>query len=105
MGKKYVPSGYQIIRLDLIEDDGNLIVADSDDKKLLIEIRKESIIDNNQEPLKPVLLDINDTVNSYRVTGFGTWQNNAGLSIWFNGSIYNFVIDGITNNIVVTFTE
>lgn len=103
MGKKYAPSGYQIIRLDLIENDGKLIVADSDDKKLLIEIRKESVIDNNQEPLKPVLLDINDTVNSYRVTGFGIWLNNSGLSIWTNGSVYNFEIT--IDNVSVTFTE
>ena len=52
MGKKYSPSGYQIIEIDLshVDDNGYLII-DNEDSKILYDILSKPIL-----PSKPILL-------------------------------------------------
>lgn len=70
MSKKYVPSGYQIINL-LPKDygtDDEILDSDSDDAKILNQIREECFR-TKQLPSKPILLTV--MLNGYVYGGFG----------------------------------
>ena len=71
MGKKYVPSGYQIIAIKLnIDEDVGTTIEESDDSKLLKELLKE-------HSKKPILLDVTASTGQHLI-GFGCLriQNN-----------------------------
>jgi hypothetical protein len=58
MSKKYVPSGYQILEIDVSDKtSGNSYAPSTKDEEILLESLKK--IENN-EKVKPILLVIND---------------------------------------------
>lgn len=65
MGKKYVPSGYQIINITQndVDDDGYLLL-DHEDCKIIFEILL------NQKMNKPILMSYQSTAASVSLCGF-----------------------------------
>lgn len=98
MAKKYVPSGYQIINITLIDDDGNLQIQDSEDKKIL-----EKIIKENQLFNKPMLLKLHDVVNDYDVMGFVLIGSENSFSI--GSKSYSYLFTYYSNEWSIEFTE
>lgn len=85
MGKKYVPSGYQIISIEL--SDGSII--DSEDKEIL-----RDIITNRKLYNKPILIDITDLDNDSGICGFVTFNN-------YDIVVSSFGLSGKTANPIV----
>ena len=86
MAKKYVPSGYQIIHLD-IDGNGDLVI--NEDSKLL-----ETLLKNGSE--KPILCKIHDESEGSNIIKIGDLINNILLVIInLKGSFaeYRFEID------------
>ena len=71
MGKKYTPSGYQIINIDVSERAGNPFTPETIEEKELFAILSKEYIMNE----KPILLSIR--TSSYEIVGFATLTNNA----------------------------
>ena len=71
MAKKYVPSGYQIINLDITATafDGTpfTISAETEDEITLCDI-----LDDNKQYEKPILLKIHEKSQDYNLCGFVT---------------------------------
>lgn len=93
MAKKYIPSGYQIINLNVTIDGGVITVKESEDEKILKDLLFVSII------TKPILLNIVDETNDYKSCGFAVWSDNCiGLEYYFNQvrvSYYLYLDSGV----------
>lgn len=77
--KKYVPSGYQIINIDLTgKTSGTPFTPETEDEKLLHEILSSG------ELKKPILLDI--TTSSYHVVGFVVYYGDISITFGAVGS-------------------
>ena len=98
MAKKYVPSGYQIINISLYDDDGDLQIQDSEDKKVL-----EKIINENQLFNKPMLLKLHDDANDYDLMGFVIVSGENSFSITNNSITYQLYY--ASNTWSITYIE
>ena len=96
MGKKYVPSGYQIISV-VVNPNATTKLIDSEDKKILKELLEIG------EFNKPVLLQIHDLVNGHDMSGFATFDN--GILILSFGLTANYSLYLESNDIVVSLHE
>ncbi len=77
MAKKYVPSGYQIISVDVNEtEDNQWYVVESEDSKIL-----KTLLESNDGRIykKPILLDIYDNSNGWRIQGFAVIYGGYAL--------------------------
>ena len=97
MGKKYAPSGYQIINITLIDDDGDIQIQDSEDKKILEKIIKEKQLFN-----KPMLLRCRDDKNDYNLMGFVIVDEENSFSITNKTLTYLFLYTSNTWSITLT---
>jgi len=87
MAKKYAPSGYQIINIDLsAKTSGTAFLPETEDEKLLHEILSSG------ELKKPILLDI--TTENYHLSGVATWGGGAITLI--DGHVGSSVSERIT---------
>ena len=93
MTKKYVPSGYQIINVNVLLDEAlsKYYIEESADslllKNLLISIPAGETIK------KPILLNVNIVVESITMCGFVTSAENV-LTLKASGYECNITIDG-----------
>lgn len=95
--KKYVPSGYQIIDLGVIEDFESPISAETDDQKLLCELV------NDLSQTKPILLKFNDS--NYNVVALSTRYGNVLFISYYSsadGEIFHYAISASSNEITFT---
>ena len=102
MGKKYVPSGYQIINIELIDTESGKKILDSDDAKILKEILVR-IKNNEIKYPKPILFHIYYEGEPMLLTAFGAFEG-ASVSCRNNGYEILIDLDSETNDFVVTFT-
>lgn len=81
--KKYVPSGYQIINIDLTDKtSGTAFTPETEDEQ---ELSKLLTKHSNKEIIKPVLLTV--ILNSLRMTGFGVVTGGLiALTYGYTGS-------------------
>lgn len=107
MSKKYVPSGYQIINLDLsaITTTGGTITPSTEDEKLLLDILSKSSIQETASNLKPILIHIKQ-LGGYDITAFATLSSGA---LCITATKYGLDVRIHTNDdinkLVVEFTE
>lgn len=87
MSKKYVPSGYQIINIDVSDKtSGTAFTPETEDEKLLFELLSGNV-------KKPILLKIITT--NVEFMGFALWENGAEiLSIADTSYVESIVISG-----------
>lgn len=99
MGKKYIPSGYQIIHIILDEDgESNYFVKESEDKEELQHLLKN--IEPPYNPIKkPLLFQIDNTVDSELFVGFG-YQSNGAIHVKGDNT-YQFEYDSLNDDIKV----
>lgn len=99
MTKKYQPSGYQIINIILDEDDeSNYFVEESEDKDVLKHLLK-NIGSEPFKPIKPLLFQIDNTVDSKLFVGFG-YQSNGAYYVKGDNTYY-FEYDSVNDDIHV----
>lgn len=94
MGKKYVPSGYQIINIVLSydEDANKYVIEESEDKNILANILLK--LSGGVRPTKPILLTVDNQNDSYFDCSFANVGNNNIFLIRKGGSYYDFYFDG-----------
>lgn len=69
MAKKYLPSGYQIINLDVVDNSGFTISPDdNEDSKILFDVM--TLFLDKGILKKPILLHLTETTNGNSVCGF-----------------------------------
>ena len=100
MGKKYVPSGYQIINIDFTSSDSEITVIPSEmteDEKVLYDILNRGLTET-----KPILLSIRERRMNTRLIGFGVLEDGA---INLKSETYNFYARIDNENLGLNFTE
>lgn len=91
MSKKYVPSGYQIINIDVSDKtSGTPFTPETEDEKLLYSILKSG------ENKKPILLQIK--TSGYLMSGFVVIDILAETISLVNGDIGGMVSETITTS-------
>lgn len=108
MGKKYVPSGYQIINIGNIDLSSPLTFTKGDgsnkDIQLLIDIVEE--ITNKEEILKkPILFSCYDENRDSYYSGFLTQSSIGKLSLFGNNNFYIQISHTGTNEIIIEEVE
>ena len=103
MGKKYVPSGYQIINIHLLsKEGGGYEIEESDDKEILREILLKRTHDETVN-VKPILLRAVCEDYPFDVTTFPSLDMNTVKVV--NGGLYiGITLDG-DEKIVVEISE
>lgn len=98
--KKYVPSGYQIINIDLTgKQSGSSWEPSTEDEKILFDLLTRN---NNGEIVKPILL----YEKMHKMSGLAILSNNVcSLSIGFTGSQVVLTIYTALEKIGFTYQE
>ena len=105
--KKYVPSGYQIISIDVsrVDDDDNLL-EETEDEKVLYELCRSGKLHR-----KPILMDVKMGVGGAHLTGFPIILGNSITVQQIKleeGSINGYtqvILELVDNKILVTIEE
>lgn len=103
MGKKYVPSGYQIININVLYDnaDQKYYVEESDDEKILKEILQKRTVDEFLN-VKPILLRAFCEDYPFNITAIAVLD---GVTIKVNNGNVFIGIILVGNELVVEITE
>lgn len=101
MSKKYVPSGYQIIDLDLsaVTQSGDSVTPTTEDEKILANIL------NNGTMNKPILLRIHN-LGGFELCGFGIMLGGTISLPSYSMSGFEVMIEGVSNDeFIVNYHE
>lgn len=108
MGKKYRPSGYQIIDLGLTADGDDLLTADGgnvEDKSLLCDLLLKAVEKTTSKLSKPILLSFTQE-DGETISGVATFRNygdNTGELLIYDRQFEIYIECALSPTKSVTF--